>query len=589
MIFPVPHKEEYSEDKYTLTQNYNTSSLTDFYNTTKNGTTDINLEKNILLQKEEYKIDITSGGISISYSADEGLFRALTSVRQLIIIQGSEVCHASIHDYPQFERRSYMLDISRGRIPKLQKICRIVDRLAELKYNEFQLYMENFCFDYSAYPELTQEFDCLTPDDIKTLDAYCKERFIELVPNQNSFGHMYTWLQSERFSHLHVTDGLEKTGTINPLLDESRELIDNIYGSLLPNFSSDKVNIGLDEAYGLGKYQLSKEATGKEKADIFMDYLNYLSELAENKYGKNVMFWDDMIINYPESFHRVPENAVALEWGYDLIQSQMMGERCLSLKEKGVKYYVCPSTQVCLSFTGRFDVSSFNMRTCGELGQKHGAIGYMLTDWGNNGHPQFEVWSYIHIALAAQYAWNVGIKQHGGWLKAHFIHAAEDYTDRFVFGAKISRELYRIANYYLLEPERLHGTTVCSHIFLNSLSKNDYTDFFEFDKIADPIYFENIISYITRITDRLKKVEFDPMYKAQIMNNCDMVILCCEYALVKIEGSVSRQKYEELTAFSENMEKEFIRLWLMEDFEEGINESLGYIRSRRKELEDFIK
>ena len=66
----------------------------------------------------------------------------------------------------------------------------MIDFLAALKYNEFQLYMEGDCFKYAAYPKETADFDCLTPEDIEELDAYCRQRFIDLVPNQNSFGHM---------------------------------------------------------------------------------------------------------------------------------------------------------------------------------------------------------------------------------------------------------------------------------------------------------------------------------------------------------------------------------------------------------------
>jgi len=589
MIFPVPVKEEYFDGKYKLKEKYDTAVLFEFYKSTENGTNDIKLKENVLLKKEEYSIKINENGICVEFSCDEGKFRALTSVRQLIVIEGEELSYADISDFPQFEHRSYMLDISRDRIPKPEKIMHIIDYLAELKYNEFQLYMENFCFKYSAYPDYTKNFDCLTPDDIVMLDKYCKERFIELVPNQNSFGHMDTWLGQDELKILEVTDGKAKTGTVNPLMNETKELIDNIYGSLLPYFSSGRVNIGLDEAYGLGKYQLEEICNEKGKANVFMDYLCYLSELAEKKYGKTVMFWDDMVINYPESFHRVPKNAVALEWGYDLIQSQMMGENCKSLADKGVRFYVCPGTNVCLSFTGRFDIASFNLRTAAELGQKHGAEGYMVTDWGNNGNPQFFVWSYVPLALAGQYAWNVGIKQHGGWLKAWYIHAAEEFADRFLFKAKVSRELYRMASYYLLEPERLHGTTVCAHIFLNPLDKDDYGDFFKFSEIADPIYFEEIITRMKTEQKRIKKLDFAEDLKSEILCNSDIVILCSEYALVKIAGKVSEEKYDELTAYSEKIEKDFTRLWLNKDFEEGINTSLSNIRNRRQELKSFVK
>ncbi|MBQ4630766.1 MAG: hypothetical protein IJB70_07280, partial [Clostridia bacterium] len=180
-------------------------------------------------------------------------------------------------------------------------------------------------------------------------------------------------------------------------------------------------------------------------------------------------------------------------------------------------------------------------------------------------------------------------KQHGGWLKSWYIHAAEEFADRFLFKAKVSRELYRIASYYQLEPERLHGSTICAHIFLNPLEKDNYVDFFKFSEIADPIYFEEIIARMKKEQSRIKKLDFAEDLKSEILCNTDIVILCSEYALVKIAGKVSKKKYDELTAYSEKIEKDFTRLWLDKDFEEGINTSLSNIRNRRHELKSFVK
>ena len=35
----------------------------------------------------------------------------------------------------------------------------------------------------------------MTEQEVLELDAFCRERFVELVPNQNSFGHLRYWLE----------------------------------------------------------------------------------------------------------------------------------------------------------------------------------------------------------------------------------------------------------------------------------------------------------------------------------------------------------------------------------------------------------
>lgn len=88
----------------------------------------------------------------------------------------------------------------------------------------------------------------LTAEEILELDKYCKERFIELVPNQNSFGHLSKWLKYDRYKHLaecpdgFITPWGEKYGpfSLSPAVPESIEFMENLFDELLPNFTSKK-------------------------------------------------------------------------------------------------------------------------------------------------------------------------------------------------------------------------------------------------------------------------------------------------------------------------------------------------------------
>jgi hypothetical protein len=71
----------------------------------------------------------------------------------------------------------------------MKTLREIVDLLARCRYNQFQLYTEH-TFAYAAHPAVWEEADPLTPAEIRKLDAYCQIQGIELVANQNTFGHM---------------------------------------------------------------------------------------------------------------------------------------------------------------------------------------------------------------------------------------------------------------------------------------------------------------------------------------------------------------------------------------------------------------
>jgi hypothetical protein len=66
---------------------------------------------------------------------------------------------------------------------------------------------------------------------------------------------------------------------------------------------------------------------------------------------------------------------------------------------------VCPGTSSWNSIGGRTDNALANLRSAAENGLKHGARGYLTTDWGDNGHWQSLPISELGFALGAAYAW----------------------------------------------------------------------------------------------------------------------------------------------------------------------------------------
>lgn len=585
ILFPQPRIMTLSDGVYVLPIKEEYNDLVTFYQMVREGAPGISVVSAPLLEKEEYRLCVDESGVSLSAVTDEGIFRAVTSLQQMIRRTGGKLPYVKIEDKPALPRRGYMLDISRGRMPKVETIKGMIDFLAALKYNEFQLYMEGDCFKYAAYPKETADFDCLTPEDIEELDAYCRERFIDLVPNQNSFGHMYTWLKKPAFHHLGLFEGDETPSTLNPLLPESFDFVCNLYESLLPHFSSKYVNIGLDEAYGLGKFQIEEYCRQKGKDVVFMEWLNKLSSHIRERYGKTVMFWADMVYNYPQSYHLVPKDAVALEWGYELIQSQRMTAHCIAYRDAGVRYYVCPSTNTHGSLAGRMDVTTFNIRTCAELAAEYGAEGLLLTDWGDGGHPQSWVWSMNPIALAGQYAWNTGAPQDGESFKADFIRNAEAFVDGFAFGgAHLSRLLYRMANYYLLEPERVHVCTMCAKELSLPVSQTRYAHLFDMKDSGDDFYFDNVTAYVKKVMADIEKLPLPDLYPREIRLTAELIELGSELCKVKLHPSESVREAQALADMIDRLLPEYQALWRIRNYEKGVERFSKDLLARRDEL-----
>ena len=281
-----------------------------------------------------------------------------------------------------FEVRSYMLDVSRDRVPTLKTLREIVDLLARCRYNQFQLYTEH-TFAYAAHPEVWEEADPLTPAEIRKLDAYCQMQGIELVANQNTFGHMERWLTLPRYNPLAkfpkggaVTPwGAVKKfpTTLDPAKPESIALVESLFDELLPNFSSPLVNIGCDETFEISDVE---------------EYLGFLLKVCDlaRKHGKRPMFWGDIVLKHPEVISRLPKDLIALDWGYE--GNHPFDRDCAAFRAAGLDFYVCPGTSSWRSLGGRVENMRENLEAAERAGRLNGAKGYMVTDWGDHGHWQ---------------------------------------------------------------------------------------------------------------------------------------------------------------------------------------------------------
>src|ERR1043166_8523890 len=291
---------------------------------------------------EGYELVISSSCIEIRFREIPGKLAALATLRQLIREYGRRLPCLVIRDWPDFSRRGVMLDISRGRVPKLETLLQLVEHLADFKINEFQLYIEH-TFAYRNYQPVWRGWGALTGGEIRKLDARCRELGIDLVPNQNSFGHLRCWLEYPPLRKLAEVsapyegptgDFLRFPTTLAPNHPDTVKFIRELYDELLPNFSSRFFNVGCDETWDLGRGQSKKLCKRIGKGRVYLDFLKKILREVSAR-GRAMMFWGDIILKYPkliselEKFSRTdlpagpkvaqqrrPTNLIALNWGY---------------------------------------------------------------------------------------------------------------------------------------------------------------------------------------------------------------------------------------------------------------------------------
>ena len=359
---------------------------------------------------EGYALTIDRKGVRVEYREVGGLRAAGATLRQLLREYGRRLPCLRIRDWPDFARRGVMLDISRGRVPKLETLLDLVERLADFKINEFQLYTEH-TFAYRRYKSVWQSWGALTATEIRTLDARCRELGIDLVPNQNSFGHLRYFLEHPELKKLaEVSEPYEgSTGdflrfptTLAPLNPGTIRFIRELYNELLPNFSSRFFNVGCDETWDLGRGQSKKLCERCGKGRVYVDFLKQIQQEVAKR-NRRMMFWGDIILHYPELIKSLPKDVIALNWGYEA--NHPFEKETATFAKSNIPFYVCPGTATWMSLVGRHETAFANLRLAAESGRKQGAMGYLNTDWGDGGHPQPLAVSWPLYVIGAAHSW----------------------------------------------------------------------------------------------------------------------------------------------------------------------------------------
>lgn len=360
--------------------------------------------------RQSYRLVITPDGVTLVASDADGFRYGAMSLAQLISTGARSVQAMTIEDSPDFPVRGVMLDISRDKVPTMSELEKLVTLLAQWKINQFQLYMEN-TFAYRRHEIVWRDASPMTAAEIRALDALCRRNGIDLVPNQNSFGHMERWLRRKPYRHLAETHMPWRTpwgsirtqsATLNPTDPRSLQLMSGLYDELLPNFSSELFNIGCDETWELGQGRSLAACTRRGVGRVYLDYLLSLHrEVSRRK--RRTMFWADIILQYPKLIQHLPKKAVALIWGYEA--DHPFRKQCRDVARAGLSFYVCPGTSSWCSFSGRTHNSTANLIAASRAGLAAGADGYLITDWGDFGHRQYAPVSYGPFARGAALAW----------------------------------------------------------------------------------------------------------------------------------------------------------------------------------------
>ncbi|MCS2890717.1 beta-N-acetylhexosaminidase [Parabacteroides faecis] len=195
-----------------------------------------NLPEATINQDEAYKLQVSSQGIAIEATTEQGVYRAIQTLRQLTEKKGgrSFVTGCKIIDWPAFRIRGFMQDVGRTYIP-MEELKREIAKLAQYKINVFHWHLtenQSWRLESKIFPMLNDSIHTTrmpgkyyTLEEAKELVEFCKRHQVLLIPEFDMPGHSAAFVSTFR----HDMQSPEGMKILKLLIEEVCETFDVPY------------------------------------------------------------------------------------------------------------------------------------------------------------------------------------------------------------------------------------------------------------------------------------------------------------------------------------------------------------------------
>ena len=352
-------------------------------------------------EDQAYRLTINRNFVRMEATTNTGLFYATQSLKQLyryaFLCNKNEIAIPcmTITDWPNFKIRAWQDDISRGPIVSMDYLKRLILQMAECKLNAFSLYTEH-TFKTKCHPDIAPT-DAFTAEEIKELEEFCKPYHIQIIGNQQCFGHFEEILCNPFYSDLADTKW-----NLNPAKEETYKFLEDHLREVARAYKSPYFNINCDETESLGQGYAKAyvDSIGAEK--VYYQHINRVNRMLR-PYRKRVMMWGDIADQHPEILDNLDDDIFLIAWSY--VDKNDFDDFLKPYKESGRSFFVAPGVSLSERVWPKHYEFRKNISNLCRDGYKNGALGVINTCWDDFGESLINSALY-GLAWGAEMSWN---------------------------------------------------------------------------------------------------------------------------------------------------------------------------------------
>lgn len=305
--------------------------------------------------------------------------RLLLLVAILLFVKTSSAKPAGYAE--TFKIRGFHLDL-RIQVMKMPALKNFALKLSKQGINTLVMEWEG-TYPFREDPLIPNRF-AYTRKEVKDFISYCKKLHIDVIPLQQSFGHVEYILRNYKYAALREDDkDLSQVCPSEPALN--KELFTRLFKDMVSLHPSPYFHIGGDETHLLGHCEKCKKRAAEVGISrLYFDHIKMLCAIVVGL-GKRPVLWADIALKYPQYIHLLPKETIFVDWNYGWDLNRFGAHE--ELVKSGYEIWGAPAIRSSPDnyYLTKWQSHFNNIRDFLPVCKKLGYQGIIMTSWSTSG------------------------------------------------------------------------------------------------------------------------------------------------------------------------------------------------------------